>query len=255
MSMSGLNLISIITVSYNAASTIEQTILSVINQTYPNIEYIIIDGGSTDGTVDIIKKYSDKIAYWISESDKGIYDAMNKGIIKATGEWINFMNAGDTFYKIDVLDKVFSLTELWDKNVVYGGVNMDYGSYSKVIYPKKVTKYNPMPFNHQCVFVRASLLKEYMFDTTYRYAADYNFFCKILERGGFTKIHLIIANYLVDGVSSLHGISVNKERIRSNPNWYTFYLHMLYYRNCLIKCVLRIIGGKSLIDKVKQQIK
>lgn len=73
-------LISVITVSYNAVSTIEDTILSVINQTYPNIEYIIIDGGSADGTVDIIEKYVDRISYWVSEPDKGIYDAMNKGL-------------------------------------------------------------------------------------------------------------------------------------------------------------------------------
>lgn len=91
-------LISVVTVSYNAVGTIEQTLLSVINQTYPNIEYIIIDGGSTDGTVDIIKKYADEIVYWISEPDKGIYDAMNKGIKKANGEWINFINAGDSYY-------------------------------------------------------------------------------------------------------------------------------------------------------------
>ena len=100
-------LISVVTVSYNAVSTIEQTILSVINQTYPNVEYIIIDGGSTDGTVDIIKKYADKIAYWVSEPDKGIYDAMNKGVVVATGEWINFMNAGDIFTDSDVIDKLF----------------------------------------------------------------------------------------------------------------------------------------------------
>lgn len=82
-------LISVITVSYNAVLTIEQTILSVINQTYLNIEYIIIDGGSTDGTVNVIKKYADKIAYWVSEPDKGIYDAMNKGIAYSHGEFLS----------------------------------------------------------------------------------------------------------------------------------------------------------------------
>lgn len=86
--------ISVVTVCYNAADTIEKTMLSVLNQTHHDIEYIIIDGGSTDGTVEIIRKYADRIAYWVSEPDKGIYDAMNKGIKVATGEWINFMNAG-----------------------------------------------------------------------------------------------------------------------------------------------------------------
>lgn len=80
-------LISVVTVSYNAVSTIEQTILSVINQTYPNIEYVIIDGESTDGTVDVIKKYADRITYWVSEPDKGIYDAMNKGMGISTGDF------------------------------------------------------------------------------------------------------------------------------------------------------------------------
>ena len=86
--------ISVVTVCYNAVDCIEQTMLSVLDQTYHDIEYIIIDGGSTDGTVDIIKKYADRLAYWISEPDKGIYDAMNKGIAVATGDYINFMNAG-----------------------------------------------------------------------------------------------------------------------------------------------------------------
>ena len=85
--------ISVVTVSYNAVETIEETILSIINQTYDKVEYIIIDGGSTDGTVDIIKKYADHLAYWVSEPDKGIYDAMNKGIDVATGDYINFMNS------------------------------------------------------------------------------------------------------------------------------------------------------------------
>jgi glycosyltransferase involved in cell wall biosynthesis len=80
----------------------------VISQTYPNVEYIIIDGGSTDGTLDIIKKYEDYIDYWVSEADKGIYDAMNKGVDLATGQWINFMNTGDRFYDENSIEEVFS---------------------------------------------------------------------------------------------------------------------------------------------------
>ena len=114
--------ISIITISYNAVKDIENTILSVLNQTYPNIEYIIIDGGSTDGTLDIIKKYQDKITYWVSEPDKGIYDAMNKGTLKATGEWLNFMNAGDTFYNEQVLENVFRDNNWENTDVIYGDV-------------------------------------------------------------------------------------------------------------------------------------
>lgn len=100
-------LVTVITVVYNAKELLEETILSVLNQTYSNIEYIIVDGGSTDGTLDIIKKYQDKISKYISEPDQGIYDAMNKGMSLSKGQWLNFMNAGDSFYSNDVLQKVF----------------------------------------------------------------------------------------------------------------------------------------------------
>ena len=127
-------LISIVTVSYNAVLTIEQTILSVINQTYPNVEYIIIDGGSTDGTVDIIKKYEDKIAYWVSEPDKGIYDAMNKGVVVATGEWINFMNAGDIFTDGDVIDKLFHQNIIINRvGIVFGDTLVVFRNREKIV--------------------------------------------------------------------------------------------------------------------------
>jgi glycosyltransferase involved in cell wall biosynthesis len=99
--------VSIITVTYNAEKYLEQTIKSIMEQDYPNIEYIIIDGASTDGTIDIIKKYEKYITRWISESDNGIYDAMNKGIKLTTGNWINFMNAGDGFSSENILSSIF----------------------------------------------------------------------------------------------------------------------------------------------------
>ena len=112
--------ISVVTVCYNAADSIEQTMLSVLGQSYPDIEYIVIDGGSTDGTVDIIKKYTDRLAYWVSEPDKGIYDAMNKGIAAATGSYINFMNSGDSFYDNRVVEAVVPYLSSDMEAVIYG---------------------------------------------------------------------------------------------------------------------------------------
>ena len=97
-------LVTIITVVFNGEQLIEETVLSVLNQSYNNVEYIVIDGGSDDGTLKILSKYNDKIDYWLSEPDNGIYDAMNKGIALASGEWINFMNCGDRFASTDVLN-------------------------------------------------------------------------------------------------------------------------------------------------------
>ena len=117
--------ISVVTVCYNAADCIEHTMLSVLNQSYPDIEYIVIDGGSTDGTVDIIKKYADRLAYWVSEPDKGIYDAMNKGIAAASGSYINFMNAGDTFASDSVLAEIVPQINP-NSQIVYGDVVLKY---------------------------------------------------------------------------------------------------------------------------------
>ncbi len=106
--------VSVITVVYNGEAFLERTIQSVINQTYPAIEYIIIDGGSKDGTVAIIQKYQHNIAYWVSEPDRGLYDAMNKGLAVATGEYVLFLNAGDTFFDNHTLQNVFIH---WQPNV------------------------------------------------------------------------------------------------------------------------------------------
>ena len=148
-------LISVVTVSYNAVTTIEKTILSVINQNYSNIEYIVIDGGSIDGTVDIIKKYADKITYWVSEPDKGIYDAMNKGIIVATGEWINFMNTGDTFYNENVFSEIFELNS-YTEDVISGCAQLANHKIWKPLDSKKMTlmDFYISGLCHQATFIK-----------------------------------------------------------------------------------------------------
>lgn len=152
-SYKGKPLISIITVVYNGEKYLEETIQSVINQTYENVEYIIIDGGSTDGTLEIIKKYEDKIDYWVSEKDGGIYDAMNKGIDVATGEWLNFMNAGDSFYSNQTLMEVFNNKNYELYNILYGDVETNYGNF-KIIHKagKLENLYKSMQFSHQSTF-------------------------------------------------------------------------------------------------------
>lgn len=171
--------ISIVTVTYNCASILENTILSVINQTYQNVEYIIIDGQSNDGTVDIIKKYENKISYWISEKDCGIYDAMNKGILASTGSWINFMNAGDVFNDCDVIRDLFSKKIVNSFDVLYGDNQVRYFhgyKYNKANMPffEKKTWFRSMGYNHQASFVKVALAKKYLFDLSFKLCADYN---------------------------------------------------------------------------------
>ena len=117
---------SIITITYNAVRLVEQTLLNVLSQSYPNIEYIVIDGGSTDGTVDIIRRYESGLAYWVSEPDKGIYDAMNKGLQKATGDYVSFINAGDTLCSSDTVQSVVSKLQKRKAlpDIIYGETNI-----------------------------------------------------------------------------------------------------------------------------------
>lgn len=164
--------ISIVTVSYNAEEEIENTIVSVISQTYPNIEYIIIDGNSNDNTLNIINKYISKIHKIVSEPDNGIYDAMNKGINMASGEYIIFMNAGDKFYNSNVLENVFKEHDYSD--VIYGKVIRHFPNYDYIENPRPIESLNKgMVFDHQAVFVKSQLLKREKFNLNYRIIADF----------------------------------------------------------------------------------
>lgn len=169
--------VSIVTVVYNAEFLLEQTIKSVLNQSYENIEYIIIDGASTDKTIDIIKKYEDKISYWVSEPDNGIYYAMNKAIEKASGKYINFMNAGDTFTSFDTVEYVTrNIND--DSQMIYGNHRKIQSDILKKA--KNIDNWHTiMPFCHQTLFAKTSLMKEYPFDTHYKLAADLDFIYKM----------------------------------------------------------------------------
>jgi glycosyltransferase involved in cell wall biosynthesis len=223
-------LISIITVVYNGVFALEQTMLSVINQAYKNIEYIIIDGGSTDGTVDIIKKYEKHLAYWVSEPDKGIYDAMNKGIEKATGEWINFMNSGDCFYDKNVVITVSGYLTKPDADIIYGDTFLRESKHLLKKYPISRFKIR-MPICHQSCFVKTWIHKKYNFDISYRYAADYKFFFS-LYRGEyiFTYCPVIISIYDQTGMSSLNYVACLKEMAISRGTRHTlsFKIYMIF---------------------------
>lgn len=198
-------LISIITVSYNSVQTIEETILSVINQTYSNIEYIIIDGGSNDGTVDIINKYSNKIAYWISEPDKGIYDAMNKGALKASGDYVQYLNSSDRLYGSNIIESIMLKLSNNTYDVIYGDLIMEkeFGKFHMV--PLALDRFKDcFPLYHPSTWVKTSILKKYLFDTKYKIAADYDLLRKLYFKNISFKyiplVYTIFEGY--NGISS-----------------------------------------------------
>lgn len=234
--------ITIITISYNNVHFIEQTIKSVLSQSYNDIEYIIIDGGSTDGTKEIIQRYADKLKFWCSEPDNGIYDAMNKGIIHASGDWVNFMNSGDCFSSSIILSE-FNLSKNSDKiKVVYGDVQMVYSDHSimRKAYPLRTMSYR-MPFCHQATFVRREILKKYMFDLQYRIGADYKLFYSIyysLGPAAFKYLPICVAKCdATDSLSQKNKYPLWKEyiKIRSankDTRWY-YDSFKLYIKNLL----------------------
>lgn len=203
-------LVTIVTVTYNAKELLEETILSIINQSYQNIKYIIIDGASTDGTVEMVKKYEDKIDYWISEPDDGIYFAMNKAIEKATGEWINFMNAGDTFLSYDTVEYV--MEHLDDKaEVVYGNCKLG----SQIAKPHNMLGYdNITALCHQTLFVKTKLAKETPFDTRYKICADHNFILQMHQLNKkFQYLDIVIADFLPNGLSETQMLRLRIEAL------------------------------------------
>jgi glycosyltransferase involved in cell wall biosynthesis len=206
-----LPVISIITIVFNGELFLERTIKSIISQTYPKIEYIVIDGNSKDGTVDIIKKYSGKISLWQSEPDKGLYDAMNKGIKLAKGEYLLFINAGDELYENTTIEKIIkSSSEAAD--IYYGETLMvdeafrSIGTRSKTTPHKlpKHLKWQDMSYGmvvcHQSILIKRSIAEFY--NTSHPFCADIDWIIRALKKSGSTvNVNFIISKYLKGGLS------------------------------------------------------
>ena len=200
--------VSIITVVYNGIAHLEQTIKSVINQTYTNIEYIIIDGGSTDGTVELLKKYDERIEYWVSEKDEGIYDAMNKGIAKATGEIVGLINADD-WYEVDAVAQVVETFLNSHADIVHGAMNIvkeNGNSFTKKVALDLSHFKKGMLLNHPTTFVKRDVYEIYgSFNTQYKIVADWELMlCLWLTGLSFVGIESTLANFRMGGVSSEH---------------------------------------------------
>lgn len=200
-------LISIVTINFNDSKGIEKTIKSVINQSYSNIEYLVIDGGSTDDSMEIIQEHSSKIDYWISEPDKGIYNAMNKGILKATGDYIIFINSGDSLEDNSALERAVSYFN--NEDIIVFDINSIDGSKKTIkSHPQILSFYYLFNTNiaHQAQFTKRTLFdKVGLYDENLRYLSDWKFNILALFKHfvSFKSIQgVTISNFMMDGVSS-----------------------------------------------------
>ncbi len=241
-------LISIITVVYNGEKYLEETILSVINQTYDNVEYIIIDGGSTDRTVDIIKKYEDKISYWVSEKDEGIYDAMNKGIVKATGDIVGLINADDWYEKDTVAHIVKKSIKHKDIDIFHG--NLMYYSDDVKLFKPSFSFFNMflkgMSLFHPTCFVRKEIYNNRKYDTNYKLVADYKFiFFMMIKEKKFLYIDETLSNMRAGGMGTVFWKRiVEGHNIRKDLG---FNIILVYVSSVYRICI-------TILSKVKQYI-
>lgn len=198
--------ISVVTISYNNLNGLKITVPSVTRQDYSDLEFIIVDGGSTDGSKDYIEKETKfgRISFWVSEPDNGLYDAMNKGLGYASGKYIIFMNSGDRFFKCNSLSNLVEGALLNDSDVVYGSALYSYPDGLVLRKPQAINiMVSELPFCHQAVMVKTELAKKAPFNTKLRFIADYEMFYKFWKSGkSFQEVHSIISIYDASGVSS-----------------------------------------------------
>ncbi|NVO03015.1 MAG: glycosyltransferase [Bacteroidetes bacterium] len=243
--------VSIITVVFNSSEFLEKTIQSILNQTYSNIEYLIIDGGSTDGTLDIIKKYESKISYWISEPDKGIYDAMNKGIKAATGDYVWFINSGDLISTNSTLEKAIGCSE--NAGDVYYGETEIVDEQGVKLYMRRhkapeVLSWKSfrtgMMVSHQSIIVKKELSPFY--DLQYKVSADIDWCLKVLKASKtIINTHLILSKFMRQGFSKKNQKTSLKERFWIMTKNYGFITTVFYHFIIAIRLVYFSLFGSG----------
>lgn len=212
-------LISVVTVTYNACKELRQTIESVYSQTTSKFEYIVIDGGSDDGTLSLLKEYEIPfmkrgIKYnYLSEKDNGIYDAMNKSLCSIKGDFVHFLNAGDSFYDDSVLDNLLEDIGI-DDEIVYGNYCLFHKRFYKIVQSKEPDYLNQgMPCTHQAIFTKTKLIVDTNYSTDYKMAADYDFYLSMYQNGvRFRHINHTVVNFDVSGLSQKKAIITQEEK-------------------------------------------
>lgn len=193
--------LSIITINYNNCEGLQRTIESVIEQSYNDFEWILVDGGSSDGSRELIEKYKDHFSWWCSDPDRGIYHAMNKGISRAHGEYLNFLNSGDTYCDGETLAGVFA--EEREGDILYGDALLSDGQIWRV--PKKVylSYLHEKSISHQSAFIRREIFEGNMYDESYRIVSDWkNWIIWLLQGKTFTYLPMAVSRFDIEGLSN-----------------------------------------------------
>ncbi|KVV13968.1 glycosyltransferase family 2 protein [Flavobacterium sp. TAB 87] len=238
-------LVTIITVVYNDIKNIEKTIQAILNQNYQSIEYVIIDGGSSDGTIDIIKQYDKNISYWVSEKDAGIYNAMNKGVKHSNGEWLIFMNSGDLFYDNDVLKKIFYKANYSSVAILYGNT-LAKNSKSVSKPPDAISK-NFFYLNticHQSVFFNKNVFKSFgNYNLGYKIIADRELLYRVARsKGKFLHADHLVSIWDEEGFSKANISLFQREEILfQKENFLMAERHFILFKKRLQNLLKKLI--------------
>jgi glycosyltransferase involved in cell wall biosynthesis len=248
-------LVTVVTVVRNGRDLLERTIRSVLGQSYGNMEYIIVDGASSDGTIELIRRYEADIAYWVSEPDKGLYDAMNKGIDLASGELINFMNAGDSFYDADTVQRVMD-SRCRSADLIYGHCQLQYEPDTVVVWRSGTVDalWRGMIFRHQSLFTRATVCRQQRFDLSYKIGADFDFIFNCHRNGfRFCRVDLTVASVGVGGFSDVHFIRAISENKRAVQHHLKSWKVSGYYTGLIALTALKSMAKRIMPQWLKKK--